>query len=520
MNETQLSPDDLTEIEVKAKAELWGSLLRFTQVFYKLRTGRDFNLSHPTGRESHHITISRAFTSAFRGDITRLLINVAPGSGKSELCVHFVAWALSQYPDSNFGYISYSHHLAASHTQDIKAIIELPYYYRTFGVRISEDSSAKDFFRTNAGGTVFAAGSTGSITGFNAGLPITDRFSGALIMDDMHKPDEVFSDGPRESVKLNFKRTISQRARSPRVPFIFIGQRLHEDDLPSNLINGFDGYNWHKIILKSKDDTGNILYPEIHSGEFLEIKRKHEPYEYAAQYQQDPLPAGGGIFIEEDFALLDKDPEILATFITSDTAETDKTYNDKTVFSLFGLYKIVQNNIETDLYGLHWIDCVELSIEPKDLESEFWQFYASAMRYRIKPGIAAIEKKSTGVTLVSVLKQTQGLKIIEIDRTVASKCKSQRFLDCQHFISKRMISLPRFGKHTRMCIDHMKKITLNNSHRWDDIADTLEMAIKLALIDKTIQPLNQEITDNEAKICKALVGKINKLSSLKQQRGW
>ncbi len=32
----------------------------------------------------------------------------------------------------------------------------------------------------------------------------------------------------------------------------------------------------------------------------------------------------------------------------------------------------------------------------------------------------------------------------------------------------------------------MMKITANDSHRWDDIADTLYDAVKISLIDKTL----------------------------------
>jgi len=37
-----------------------------------------------------------------------------------------------------------------------------------------------------------------------------------------------------------------------------------------------------------------------------------------------------------------------------------------------------------------------------------------------------------------------------------------------------------------MCVSHMMKITANNSHRFDDIADTAYDAVKIALIDKTL----------------------------------
>ena len=56
----------------------------------------------------------------------------------------------------------------------------------------------------------------------------------------------------------------------------------------------------------------------------------------------------------------------------------------------------------------------------------------------------------------------------------------------QPFIASKQVTLPIDGKHTKMCVDHMKKITANNVHRFDDIADTCYDAVKMALIDKII----------------------------------
>lgn len=47
-------------------SELRSSLIKFTQFFYPLLTGREFIISQPVGRESHHITICRALTQAAR----------------------------------------------------------------------------------------------------------------------------------------------------------------------------------------------------------------------------------------------------------------------------------------------------------------------------------------------------------------------------------------------------------------------------------------------------------------------
>ena len=66
----------------------------------------------------------------------------------------------------------------------------------------------------------------------------------------------------------------------------------------------------------------------------------------------------------------------LQTFITADTAETNKSYNDATVFSFWGVYEIETMGRKTANIGLHWIDCAEMRIEPKDLRDAFLDFLA------------------------------------------------------------------------------------------------------------------------------------------------
>lgn len=465
---------------------LLGSLLLFTQYFYKIRTGRDFNISQATSRESRQITLSRELTKVLRGETHNLLINIQPGSGKSELLIHFVAWCMAYYPDSKFLYISHTKSLAEKHTHTIKQIMQLREYETLFEVRLRKDSTAKGAFKTEAGGAVMAFGAAGAVTGEDAGLPNIERFSGALIIDDPHKPDEVHSDTIRESVISNYFETLLSRLRSPRIPIICLGQRLHEADLWGEIIAGKDGRNWHHVILKTADRHWNNLCPDVISDEQLQLLAKNSPYVFASQYQQNPQPAGGGIFKIDDFVLLDSEPKIVTTFLTVDTAETSKTYNDATVFSFWGLYEIEQVGVPTGLYALHWIDCQECWVEPRDLQNEFLQFYRDCMRHPVKPKMAAIEKKSTGTTLVSMLHGMQGLAVFDIERTRESGSKTKRFLECQPFVAQHRISLLRFAKHTKSCLEHMGKITANDSHRYDDIADTVADAIKLALIDKVV----------------------------------
>ncbi len=470
------------------RVDLLSDFFLFNRFIFKERTGRDFIISKPESNESHFLEICRALEDVFFGKITHLLINCPPGWSKSELIKNFICWGKAWYPDSNELYISFAHELASSHTHTIKQTMMLPMYRKLFpDTEINRDSSAKDFFKTTCGGAVAAFGSSGPVTGRDAGLPGLPRYSGGVFVDDIHKPDEVHSDVIREKVKRNFIETISPRCRGHNVPIVIIGQRLHQDDLFTYLMEGNDGNNWNQVIIKGLDDAGNARYPEVMPKEKLLTMKQYKPYVFASQYQQNPIPAGGGLYSPDHFPMLDDMPDILATFITADTAETDKEWNDKTVFSFWGLYEIKHKNVKVDnLYALHWIDCRQLQIEPKDLEGEFLDFWSTCMTFKVKPQCAIIEKKSTGVTLVSVLKNTQGLKVIGIDRTSKSGSKTQRFIDMQQYIAAKQVSLPTLAKHTKMCLDHMTDITANNTHKFDDIADTCYDAVNAAFIDKII----------------------------------
>jgi predicted phage terminase large subunit-like protein len=475
--------DNLTQLRI----DLLGSFFLFNRFIFKERTGRDFIISNPVSNESHFLEMCRALEDVFHGRIQYLAINCPPGWSKSEIVKNFICWTTAWHAYCRHIYISYSHELASYHTHAIKQTMLLPIYKRLFNIEIQRDSSAKDFFQTTAGGAVAAFGSSGAITGRDAGLPGQINYSGAIIIDDIHKPDEVHSDNIREKVKRNYNETIVTRQRGDKVPIIAIGQRLHQDDLFSYILKGEDGNNWHHVNIKALDDAGNARYPEVMPREKLLMMKEKQRYKFSSQYQQEPVPAGGGLYRDEDFPLFDEEPDILGTFLTVDSAETEDEWNDKTVFSFWGLYRITHKNVTIDdMYGLHWLDCWEDQYEPKDLEANFLEFWASCMRYKIKPQCAIIEKKSTGVTLISVLKKVQGIKIIPVERTAKSGSKTQRFIDMQQYIAAKQVSLPSLAKHTKMCVKHMTDITANDTHRFDDIADTCYDAVNAAFIDKII----------------------------------
>lgn len=233
------------------RIDLLGSQLLFTQTFFQLRTNRKFIIDKPDGREAAAISICRALMRLELHHITRLYIGVPPRYGKTEQVIHFIARSFARYPDSNFMYISFSHSLARKQTGTVKQILELPDYKNLFEPRIRSDVRSKDDFETVQGGSCYAAGAQGTITGRGAGIQFEElpkearcgledynRFGGCMVIDDIIKPDEALSDTIREGSNEWYQNTLKSRLNSPYTPILIIGQRTHETDLPGWLMSG------------------------------------------------------------------------------------------------------------------------------------------------------------------------------------------------------------------------------------------------------------------------------------------
>jgi predicted phage terminase large subunit-like protein len=489
---------------------------------FEMRTNRKFRLSRPIGRESHQIAIARALMKVFRGETKRLIINIPPRYAKTEFLIHFVAYSLAIYPDCNFLYTSYAQSLAAKQTAIIRDIISSRFFNDLFHVKLNPQIRSKSDFETIAGGSVYAAGIGGQVVGRGGGIKYCTRFGGALLIDDAHKPSEAPSDVQRQAAIDWYESSMQGRRNDgPKTPMICIGQRVHEADL-CNYLAQKKYEKWDVLSIPALDNQKHALDPETHTAEWLLNEQDTNPYIFAAQYQQNPQPAGGCLWKREWFLCLFNEPKIIGAFMTVDTAETDKSYNDATVFSLFGIYKVAHHGNEIEnMYALHWLDCWELRVEPNELEDCLIQFYTDALGRKIPIWGIAIEKKSTGVTLFSIIKNIQGLKIIEINRTKVSGSKTTRYIEVQPILTRKLVTLPANAKHTEMCIKHCEKITANDSHRYDDIADTLYDGIKIGLIDMTIINLFIKSQQSNQEAIAAKVSSANqKIKQLKEARSW
>lgn len=139
------------------------SSLNFTRYMFKHKVGQRFVIGE------HHRKICDALDRVVRGDIKRLIINIAPRYSKTELVSKmFVAYGLALNPRSKFIHLSYSDDLVLDNSKEINEMVQSDYYQRLFPEVEVQSKNAKKWY-TSAGGGLYAVSSAGQVTGFGAG---------------------------------------------------------------------------------------------------------------------------------------------------------------------------------------------------------------------------------------------------------------------------------------------------------------------------------------------------------------
>jgi len=318
-----MTPDEIADCRC--------SLFDFTVTMFKHHRASELI------RNWHQQTICNALERVMIGKSKRLIINVPPRSGKTEIAVkNFIAWSSGLFPDSEFIHASYSKRLATANTYAVRAMMQSDEYRQIFPwVHINDDSRAKDEFRTSAGGVIYATGSDGTITGYGAGK-MREGFGGAIVVDDPHKAGEATSEVQRQNVIDWFQMTMESRKNSPDTPIIVIMQRLHEEDLTGFLLDGGNGEEWDHVVIPAMDDDGKSFWPAQFPTEMLERQEAASRYVFAGQYMQNPVPGGGGMFQRDWFEIIPAAPSGCTWVRAWDFAASEGTDSDWTAGCLMG----------------------------------------------------------------------------------------------------------------------------------------------------------------------------------------
>lgn len=425
---------------------LLGSHLAFTTKFFLEKEGQPFSVApfHPVMCE----TLDRVFS----GEIKRLIINIPPGYGKTELAViNFIARGFAVNSRSRFIHASYAEPLALDNSTKVKDVINLDGYQAHWPVRMRQDQNAKGLWRTTDGGHLRAAAAGQPITGFRAGILAEPGFTGALVIDDPLKPDDASSDPTRKFINARWDNTFKSRLAHEDVPVIVIMQRLHVDDFVAHLLEK-SGEEWHLLRLPVLID-GEVeppagravmiphglpdgpLWKEKHTLDQIKVLQL-SPLVYAGQYVQSPTVAGGNLFKTEWLQEYDDLPLLSWRAIYADTAQKTKERNDYTVFEHWGA------GVDGKAY---LIDLVRGRFEAPELEKTALAFWAkakamSADRYGHLRKMA-VEDKVSGTGLIQAVSR-KAIPVVALQR---DRDKYTRALDAIPSVAAGLVVLPRLA---------------------------------------------------------------------------
>lgn len=303
------------------KLEMLTSFEKFTKAIFKAQYHRSFIVAE------HHKRIIEVLQDVVDGKCKRLIINIGPRYGKTELVIKmFISWCFALNPKCRFLHLSYSDVLVYDNSETIRSAMQTDLYKALFpnSALASEKGSAKRW-KTKAGGELYAVSTQGQVTGFGAGAvdeeiekmdggtniftfddhtnemlsmlgATSNIFQGAIVIDDPIKPEDAESDIVRERINLRFENTIRNRTNSRSTPIIIIMQRLHEHDL-CGYLQEIEPDEWTVLsmpaIQTDADGKEYALWPMKHTLEELYKMREINPLVFDTQYMQDPTPKEG-----------------------------------------------------------------------------------------------------------------------------------------------------------------------------------------------------------------------------------
>lgn len=402
--------------------EEFQALLRTDLGAFAERCFQELNPNTPYGANWHQDLIASKLEACRRGEIRRLIINIPPRHLKSLFAsVALPAFWLGHDPSAQIICVSYAQDLSSKLSSDCRSILAQPWYQALFPkTRISKTRAAVEEFTTTARGCRMATSVGGVLTGRGADL---------IILDDPLKPEEASSEVQCTKVNTWYDETLYSRLNAKKTGVIIIVmQRLHLDDLVGHVL---EKEGWEVVSLPAIAEEeerhliqglegaweqfrrpGEALHPDREDLETLgRMRASLGEYAFAAQYQQSPVPLGGGMVKAAWWACYEEAPASFDRIIQSwDTACKTTVSNDFSVCTTWGMKG-------KDLY---LIDVLRRRMDFPDLKRAVVE---QGMKHR--PAIILIEDKVSGTSLIQQLKregvrgvqgvQPEGDKIVRLN---------------------------------------------------------------------------------------------------------
>jgi predicted phage terminase large subunit-like protein len=358
-----------------------------------------------------------------KGDITRLLMNVPPGSMKSLLTgVFWPAWEWGPKGMPNMRFIGASHEesLATRDNVKMRRLVESDWFQARWPTILTSDQNAKQYFENIA-------------TGWRQSCPVksmTGKRGDRVLWDDPHSVEDAHSKPALAEAERIFRETLPTRLNNPETSaIVVIMQRLNEKDVSGIILKEQFGYD-HLCIpmeyegkrkttsigwLDPRSMPNELMFPARFSRAVVERdKRVMGTYAVAGQFQQRPSPAGGGIISAKEFMLWPAKtplPDLYFVIQSYDTAFTEKTENDPTACLVLGIGEHVAGERKGEKFAIILDAWTEYLSYPKlrkkvmdDWRAEYGGIDNDITHPPRKPDMIVIEEKGSGQSLLQDLR--------------------------------------------------------------------------------------------------------------------
>jgi predicted phage terminase large subunit-like protein len=435
----------------------------------------------------------------------RLLINVPPGTMKSLIVnVFWPSWEWGPLNMPHLRYVCAAHkveNLSARDSRRMRQLVTSPWYQARWGDRVAlaRDQNEKLNFQNSRGGFRIAT-AINSLTGIRG-----DR----MIVDDPHSVDSALSDTQRQSEVTTFLEAVPTRLNDPiRSAIVVIMQRLHEEDVSGVILDKQLGYDHIMLPMRydaaramptklgyedPRGEEGELLFPERFP---LSVVQRDErvmgPYATAGQFQQVPMPKGGGVIKSEWWRLWEQPnfPPLDYVVAALDTAYTTKQENDFSALTVWGVFSggegvaQVTRSIARDGEALATITRAYTEEHPKIILMNAWQarlelheLVAKAQETcrKYKVDRLLIENKAAGISVAQEIRRLYGGEAFAVQLVdPRNQDKLSRLYSVQHLFSEGLIYAPERA-WADMTINQVASFPKG---KHDDLVDTVSMALR------------------------------------------
>ena len=251
---------------------------------------------------NHHRRLANLLEEAVKGDKKRIIVNIAPRHGKSEMASYlFPAWFLGQYPDKKIIMATHTADLSVSFGRRVRDLVDSPDYREIFpSVKLNQDAKAAGQWNTSVGGQYYAVGVGGALAG---------RGADVFVIDDPHNEQQAKTNNPTAFLPAwDWFQSGPLQRLMPNGIIIVVMTRWSMLDLTGQLVNHMiknpDADQWEVVefpaILNENEETERSLWPEFWSLEALKSKRAGMDVRYwSAQYMQNPSSEGAQLLKRE-----------------------------------------------------------------------------------------------------------------------------------------------------------------------------------------------------------------------------